>query len=172
MIIKFIPKWHKVKAGDKVVTSGLDNIFFANIPVGIVTKVEVQSAYTVAYIKTFSDILHPKTFFVINNAKATLAEGFESNSTRFAINCPNKNDNNLTLLKDNNEINGIKEIENNQTIPIISSIPNRIDQTQDEVLEPEVPHEVVEPVIKKPVIRKKRSKRQRKKAASKSIDLF
>ena len=82
MIIKFIPKWHKIKEGDTVVTSGLDDIFFADIPVGLVTKVEVQSSYTVAHIKTYSDIFHPKTFFLINDAKATLAENFDSNSTK------------------------------------------------------------------------------------------
>ncbi len=81
MLVKFIPKWHKVEVGDKVLTSGLDAIFFANIPVGIVTKVEVQSSYTVAHIKTYSDIFHPKTFFLINDARARLTEEFDSNTT-------------------------------------------------------------------------------------------
>ncbi len=57
MIIKFIPKWHKIEVEDKVVTSGLDNIFFADVPVGVFTKVELQSSYKVAHIKTYSDIL-------------------------------------------------------------------------------------------------------------------
>ncbi len=166
MIVKFIPKWHKIKVGDKVVTSGLDNIFFANVPVGLVTKIEVQSAYTVAYIKTFSDILHPKTFFLIHNPNATLAEGFESNSTKFAINCPKEEDKNIT--QKSNVLNGIKQIENNQTLPIISSIPNRIDQTRDDIVEPETVPEVIAPVKK--VIKKR--KINRKKAASHSLDLF
>ena len=62
----------------------MDGIFFADIPVGIVTNVEVQSSYTVAHIKTYSDIFHPKTFFLINDAKATLAENFDSNNTKLA----------------------------------------------------------------------------------------
>ncbi|HFS85174.1 MAG TPA: rod shape-determining protein MreC, partial [Epsilonproteobacteria bacterium] len=82
MIIKFIPKWHKIKKGDKVITSGLDDIFFADIPVGVVTKIEIQSSYKVAHIRTYSDIYHPKTFFLINDAKATIAENFDSNDTK------------------------------------------------------------------------------------------
>jgi len=74
MVVKFIPKWHNVQINEKVFTSGLDDIFFADIPVGVVSKVEVQSSYTVAHIKTYSDIFHPKTFFLINDAKATLGE--------------------------------------------------------------------------------------------------
>ena len=78
MIVKFIPKWHKIKTGDKVITSGLDSIFFADIPVGIVTNIETQSSYKVAHIKTYSDIFHPKTFFLINDAKVTLTQNFDS----------------------------------------------------------------------------------------------
>ncbi len=141
MIIKFIPKWHKIQTGDKVVTSGLDDIFFADIPVGIVTKVEVQSSYKVAHIKTYSDIFHPKTFFLINDAKATLAQGFESNATRLAT---------RYTIPQNQEHNQSKVsvTEHNQTLPVISSIPSRIDQTQEESIEPEAPLEKVEPVKK------------------------
>jgi len=56
MVVKFIPKWHKIKVGDKVVTSGLDNIFYADIPVGKVLKIELQSSYKVAHIKTYNDL--------------------------------------------------------------------------------------------------------------------
>lgn len=72
MKIKFIPKWAKIQKGDLVSTSGLDNIFFAGIPVGVVTKIEVQSSYKVAYIKTYNDIYHPRIFFLIKNAESTL----------------------------------------------------------------------------------------------------
>jgi rod shape-determining protein MreC len=162
MLIKFIPKWHNVKVGDRVVTSGLDDIFFAKVPVGIVTEVEVQSAYTVAYIKTYSDIYHPKTFFLVNNSKATLAEGFDSNSTHFAINCP-KDD-----IVDNNESNesNFSVPDLNMTLPIISSIPSRIDQTQAEVIEAVAPTEHIAPKD----IKKKTSKK--KKPVSRSLDLF
>jgi rod shape-determining protein MreC len=177
MIIKFIPKWHNVQVGDKVITSGLDNIFFAKVPVGVVTSVEVQSAYTVAHINTYSNIFHPRTFFLVNDSRATLAEGFDSKSTKFAINCPKKN------IVDNNESNNSLEKENanasvpdlNMTLPIISSIPSRIDQTQAEVIEPSEPVEHIVPVVhKKPKkkTQKKKKSHKKKKEVSKSLDLF
>jgi rod shape-determining protein MreC len=165
MIIKFIPKWHKIETGDKVVTSGLDDIFFADLPVGVVTKVEVQSSYKVAYIKTYSNLLHPKTFFLINDAKATLVQYHDSNDTRLNPPCPE-------LLKDqnqsqeNNETN-ITVIEHNQTLPIISSIPSRIDQTQEESIEPEAPVEVIEAPKKE-----KKPYRPRSRPKPASLDLF
>jgi len=170
MLIKFIPKWHNVKVGDRVVTSGLDNIFFSKVPVGIVTEVEVQSAYTVARIKTYSDIYHPKTFFLVNDSKATLAEDFDSNSTYFAINCP-KDD-----ILDNNESNksNISIPDLNMTIPIISSIPSRIDQTQPEVIEAVAPMEHIEAIEKEKKKKndKKKKTDKKKKKVSRSLDLF
>jgi len=156
MIIKFIPKWHKIKKGDKVITSGLDDIFFANLPVGVVTDVEVQSSYKVAHIKTYSDILHPKTFFLINEAKATLVEGYDSNNTKFNFGYT------ITREKtqENNESN-ISQLEHNQTLPIISSIPSRIDQTQEEIVVPETP---VEKVIRPKKIKKSTKRKTRKKS--------
>ncbi len=168
MIIKFIPKWHKIKVGDKVVTSGLDDIFFADIPVGIVKKVEVQSSYKVAHIKTYSDIFHPKTFFLINDAKATLAQNFDSNATHLSTTrytVPKNIEHNLSKLP---------IPEHNQTLPIISSIPSRIDQTQEEIIEPEAPVEKIElpkKIIKKK-IRKKRKPKPRRKPKPSSLDLF
>ena len=166
MIVKFIPKWHNIKKDDKVITSGLDNIFFTGIPVGIVTKVEVQSSYKVAHIKTYSDIYHPRTFFLINNSKATLLEGFDSNKTLLKSYKGNKREYNTSIL--------LKEP------PSISSIPSRIDQTQEDVVEPEIPvEEVVVPKpekIKKKKRRKpkkKRVKRKKKKVKkTNSLDLF
>ena len=161
MIVKFIPKWHKLQEGDKVVTSGLDGIFFADIPVGLVTKVEVRSSYTVAHIKTYSDIFHPKTFFLINDPKATLTEGFDSNKTqlptRYSIPDTGIEENNSTLSD-----------ENNITEPVISSIPSRIDQTQHDVIEPETHSEVI--VTPKKI--KKIKKRQIIQHNSSGLDLF
>ncbi len=180
MIVKFIPKWHDVQVGDKVVTSGLDNIFFSNVPVGIVTEVEVQSAYTVAYLKPYNNVLQPKTFFVVNDPKVTILENFDSNSTTLALNCPkeeklvytdmNATDNNISI-----ESNTSVSPEYNATIPIISSIPNRVDQTQDDVVEPAEPveHAVTPTPVKR--VRKKIRKKKRKKKKhvhSKSLDLF
>lgn len=158
MIIKFIPKWHKIKVGDTVVTSGLDAIFFADIPVGLVTKVEVQSAYTVAHIKTYSDIFHPKTFFLINDAKATLAENFDSNSTKLATrySIPDTN------IEQNLSNEPLKDA--NVSIPVVSSIPSRIDQTQEDIIEPAAPSEIP--------AKPKKVNNTKPKIDSSSLDLF
>ena len=158
MIVKFIPKWHKIKQGDAVLTSGLDGIFFADIPVGLVTKVEVQSSYTVAHIKTYSDIFHPKTFFLINNASATLAENFDSNRTNLATRYSTPDIN----VEQNQSIEALKDA--NVSTPVVSSIPKRIDQTQEDIIEPLEISEIVEPPRK--VSEKK------PEAESSSLDLF
>jgi len=165
MIVKFIPKWHKIQVGDSVVTSGLDGIFFDDLPVGKVTKVEVQSAYTVAHIKTYSDIFHPKTFFLINDAKATLVEGFDSNGTkvvkRYSIPDIHKDEN--QTVEQNQTIESLPDI--NATTPVVSSIPSRIDQTQDDVVEP------TQPVEERPAVPNKVKKRKTN-FDSTSLDLF
>ena len=163
MIVKFIPKWHNVKVGEKVITSGLDNIFFTDIPVGIVTKVEVQNSYTVAYIKTYSDIFHPKTFFLINDAKASLSEGFDSNNTNlismhYKI-AKHSNENNVSI--------SVSVSDLNQTVPLVSSIPKRIDQTQEDLIEPEVIEE--HPPVAKPKVKKTKRKPRKNKT---TLDLF
>lgn len=185
MLVKFIPKWHDIKVGDRVVTSGLDNIFFANVPVGIVTNVEVQSAYTVAYIKTYSNVLHPKTFFVINDPKPSLLENFDRNMTKIEVKC--KKDEPETLYLDINDSrllvdlntsdNNISqnEPEFNSTIPIISSIPTRVDQTQADIVEPAEPDEHIAPTPTAPRKKKPAHNKPHKKkryVPHKSLDLF
>ena len=162
MLVKFIPKWHDIEVGDKVITSGLDNIFFADIPVGIVSKIEVQSAYTVAYIKTYNNIFEPKTFFLINDAKASLLEGFDSNKTTNIVQLEPR-----PTLADFNDTISLSIPDTNVTAPTITSIPSRIDQTQEDVVTPETVEEA--PVIKKP--KPKRKKRKAKRKAS-TLDLF
>lgn len=167
MLVKFIPKWHKLQEGDKVVTSGLDGIFFADIPVGVVTKVEVRSSYTVAHIKTYSDIFHPKTFFLINDPKATLTEGFDSNKTRLPqrYSIPDTGiDQNRSIAGNENNITA----ERNITEPVISSIPSRIDQTQHDVIEPETPEEIIVP----PKKIKKSKRKQIMQHNTSGLDLF
>lgn len=83
MEINFIPKWSKINIGDKVITSGLDNIFLPNIPVGVVTKIITQSTYKTAIIKVYADVLHPNFFYLVKkvihkpkdiNISATIAD--------------------------------------------------------------------------------------------------
>jgi rod shape-determining protein MreC len=63
--VNFIPKWSKINIGDKVVTSGLDNIFLPNIPVGVVTNIITKSTYKTAIVKIYSDTLHPNYFYLV-----------------------------------------------------------------------------------------------------------
>jgi len=84
MEINFIPKWSKITVGDKVVTSGLDNIFLANIPVGVVAKVLTRSTYKTAIINTYANILHPNYFYLVKKVPIQI------------------NDINETLLKESN----------------------------------------------------------------------
>lgn len=154
MIVKFIPKWHNVQVDDKVFTTGLDDIFFADIPVGVVSKVEVQSSYTIAYIKTYSDIFHPKTFFIINDAKATLLEGFNSQNT--ILSKVNNNEINETKQDNNHTSITVEVMDLNHTNPILSSIPSRIDQTQEDIILPEAieEHPAMPELAPKPKIKK------------------
>ncbi len=67
MIIKYIPKYKQIKKGDKVITSGLDKIFYEGVNVGIIQKVIQKTLYQEAIIKPFYDTLHPTFFYVVNN---------------------------------------------------------------------------------------------------------
>ena len=172
MTVTFIPKWHKIKVGDKVKTSGLDNIFFTDIPVGIVTKIEIQSSYKIAYIRTYSDIYHPKTFFLINDANVTLTENFDSNSTYLSPFRIVQVENERKALEQN--LSKTLNNEQNASLPLISSIPSRIDQTQEETIEPVIPIErnaVVKPKKKKKVKKKKKTKKKKKPPTS-TLDFF
>jgi len=144
MLIKFIPKWHKIKVGEQVLTSGLDNIFFAGIPVGVVTAIDVQSAYSIAHIKTHSDIFHPKTFFLISDAETTLLNDFNNSTIAY------ESMENTKKRQDYNTSSG-----HNKSINMVSSIPKQIDQTQEDVIEPESPNESQEVQEKKKIKVKK-----------------
>ncbi len=163
MIVKFIPKWHHIEVGDKVFTTGLDGIFFADIPVGIVTKVEVQSSYTIAHIKTYSDIFHPKTFFLIHNPKATLLDGFDRYHIQLS---KQKQQPNMIQHTDRqNTTTTLYEIDINRTSSLLSSIPSRIDQTQDDVVDAQSVEEDMQTT--KPNLEK-----LKKKTSPTTLDLF
>ncbi len=50
MLVEFIPSWMPVSVGDEVVTSGLDNLFFSNVLVGVVTQVSQSQGYQNAVV--------------------------------------------------------------------------------------------------------------------------
>lgn len=65
LVVDFIPSWIKIKEGDRVVTNGLDGIFFKGIPVGVVKSVIDKESYQKAIVKPYADTLHPEYFWVI-----------------------------------------------------------------------------------------------------------
>jgi len=69
MIVKYIPTWIKIEVGDKVVTSGLDGIFFAGIDVGIIKSIRTKDAYKEAIISPYFNSLNPSYFYVIKSTK-------------------------------------------------------------------------------------------------------
>ncbi len=79
--VNFIPKWSKINVGDKVLTSGMDNIFLPNIPVGEVTNIITKSTYKTAIVKTYADVLHPNFFYLV---KEVLQEN-DSNSSQIKL---------------------------------------------------------------------------------------
>ena len=67
MVAEFIPTWMQIKKGDEVTTSGLDNLFFEGIKVGVVVSVEKMQGYQNAIISPYADTLHAHFFSVIKN---------------------------------------------------------------------------------------------------------
>jgi rod shape-determining protein MreC len=119
MVVKFIPKWAKIDVKDKVETSGLDGVFFANVPVGVVQKIKIENSYKTAYIKTYNDTRHPDYFFLISDTTPYLASAYDKDGTHFEENLSTES----TASPDS------------QTEAKISSIPKAV-QTQDTVVDP------------------------------------
>jgi len=80
--VNFIPKWSKIKVGDKVMTSGLDNIFLPEIPVGVVSNILTKSTYKTAIVKTYADVLHPNFFYLV---KEVLHEPEDLNTSKMKL---------------------------------------------------------------------------------------
>jgi len=81
MTIKFIPRWSKVQIGDIVKTSGLDNIFFPNIPVGTVTDIKLLDRYKEATVKVFANLSKPSAFFLISDPTPYLTTDYMPNTS-------------------------------------------------------------------------------------------
>ena len=173
MQVKFIPKWAKVEPGDKVLTSGLDMIFFADIPVGVVKRVEVESSYKVAYIKPYADILHPDYFYLVRDPRVSLTSRFDG---KYICDCnetirsleQNMTEEDLAIKDANQTLEEIQE-------PHVSSIPNvlpeepkKIIQTQEDVVSPEQMTAPAEEAHK--AVKKKKPKRKVPKVDN--LDMF
>lgn len=67
IVVKFIPKWAKINIGDEILTSGLDNIFFSDIPVGIVNRIDDEDMYQSVEVKPYVKISIPAYLYVVDN---------------------------------------------------------------------------------------------------------
>lgn len=64
LLAKFIPIWYKIKKGDEVITSGMDNIFFEGLKVGKVISIKKKQDIQEATIKPYANVLKQKSFFI------------------------------------------------------------------------------------------------------------
>ncbi len=60
-------KMGKINTGDEILTSGLDNIFFSDIPVGIVNRVNDEDMYQSVEVKPYVKISIPAYLYVVDN---------------------------------------------------------------------------------------------------------
>ncbi len=170
MEVKFIPKWYDIRPGDEVRTSGLDSIFFKNLPVGKVIAVDTQSAYKVATIRTYADIFHPDLFFLIQDAEADITEGYDrdkSVAVQKEQNLPSEQNTTSSKEREQNETKAPTAIKISDT-PIDKTLPS-IEQTHANIVDPEPP------VESPPANERKRSQTTRRKSPrflDDTLDLF
>ncbi len=81
LIVKYIPRWSKVEVGDKVRTSGLDNVFYPNVPVGVVKDVKTLDRYKEAKVAIYANLSKPSIFFMIADATPYITNDYMPNST-------------------------------------------------------------------------------------------
>ncbi len=69
IVIKFIPAWFNIQAGDEVISSGLDNIFFKGLKVGQVLSVQKAQGYQNAIVDQYYKADNPNYFYLIRKLK-------------------------------------------------------------------------------------------------------
>lgn len=67
ILVKFIPKYSKIKVGDEILTSGLDNIFFSGIPVGVITQIIDEDMYLNAEVKPYIEVSIPVYLYIVEH---------------------------------------------------------------------------------------------------------
>ena len=65
VIVKYIPNYEPIHAGQRVKTNGLDHIFVYGLDVGVVSRVWQEGSYKVAKVRTFADLSHPRFFWLM-----------------------------------------------------------------------------------------------------------
>lgn len=69
LVVKFIPAWFFIQEGDRVVTSGLDEIFFEGLNVGKVISVTKSQGYQTAVVEPFYKATNPNYFHIIKKVR-------------------------------------------------------------------------------------------------------
>ncbi len=69
LVVNFIPAWFKIRPGDEVVTSGLDNTFIKGLKVGKVISVSSAQGYQTALIKPYYESNEPNFFYMIRSVR-------------------------------------------------------------------------------------------------------
>lgn len=69
IVAKFIPQWLNPKVGDEVFTSGLDEIFFAGVPVGVVREIIDEDLYKSAVIEPYFKENNPAFLYAVTKAR-------------------------------------------------------------------------------------------------------
>lgn len=69
IVVNFIPTWFNIQAGDEVVTSGLDNIFFKGLKVGKIVSVTQAGGYQNALVEQYYKANAINYFHVIRSVQ-------------------------------------------------------------------------------------------------------
>ncbi|MFB1645837.1 rod shape-determining protein MreC [Campylobacter molothri] len=67
IIVNFISKSAKIHIGDEILTSGLDNIFFSDIPVGKVIEINNGEIYKSVIVKPYVKINIPAYLYIVDS---------------------------------------------------------------------------------------------------------
>ncbi|TKX31227.1 rod shape-determining protein MreC [Campylobacter estrildidarum] len=67
ILVKFIPKSFKIHIGDEILTSGLDNIFFSDVPVGRIIQIYDGDIYQSAEVKPYAQINIPAYLYMVDS---------------------------------------------------------------------------------------------------------
>lgn len=67
--VDYIPMGSKIAVGDKVITNGMDQIFFENIPVGEVTEIIEGNGYLKAKLKTYAPKIDLGYIWLLDRSK-------------------------------------------------------------------------------------------------------
>lgn len=72
LVVDYIPPFATINKGDRVFTSGLDGIFFENIPVGVVENIVQNYGYLSAEVKPYTSVDSLAYVWIIDRESAKL----------------------------------------------------------------------------------------------------